>query len=189
MRPVLTSVAASGAEIMFFPIFPPEGNFIALQTQEVEGFDGITLMGADGLLTSPFFDAVGAQGQGMYFVGPDTPGGSAYDAFVSNFEATYGELPVTPFHAHSSDAINLLLEAITAVAVQDAREVGRLHIGRQALRDALSATAGYRGLTGNLSCDQFGDCGASRFKVMRFDDPVAGLEGLARNVVFTYAPD
>lgn len=35
MRPVLTEVAASGAELVYFPIFEPSGNFIVLQTEEV----------------------------------------------------------------------------------------------------------------------------------------------------------
>jgi len=35
MRPVLTEVAASGAEIIFFPIFEPAGNFIVLQASDV----------------------------------------------------------------------------------------------------------------------------------------------------------
>lgn len=35
MRPVLTEVAASGAELVYFPIFEPAGNFIVLQAEEV----------------------------------------------------------------------------------------------------------------------------------------------------------
>ena len=49
------------------------------------------------------------------------------------------------------------------MAVQE--EDGTLHIGRQALRDALYATTGYQGLTGSLTCDEYGDCGVARFEV------------------------
>ncbi|UCC88306.1 MAG: hypothetical protein JSV81_03090, partial [Anaerolineales bacterium] len=84
------------------------------------------------------------------------------------------------------DAANIVLEAIQTVAVQE--EDGTLHIGRQALREALYATSGFQGLTGSLTCDEFGDCGAARFKVVRLDDPAAGIEGLAANVVYTYTP-
>lgn len=35
MRPVLTEVAASGAGLIFFPIFEPAGNFIVLQSPDV----------------------------------------------------------------------------------------------------------------------------------------------------------
>jgi branched-chain amino acid transport system substrate-binding protein len=81
----------------------------------------------------------------------------------------------------------LFLNTIEAAAVQD--KDGTLHIGRQALRDALYATAAYPGLTGSLTCDQYGDCGVARFEVVRLDDPAAGLEGLATNVVYTYPSD
>jgi branched-chain amino acid transport system substrate-binding protein len=44
----------------------------------------------------------------------------------------------------------MLLQAIESVAQQ--ADDGTLLIGRQALRDALSATSNHSGLTGNLTC-------------------------------------
>ncbi len=188
MGPVLTSVADSGAELVFFPLFQPEADFIVLQAREMAGFENIVLLGADALLTATFIESVGAAGEGIYMVGPASPTGPDYDHFVTNFEQKLGRPPGnSPFHAHAYDAANILLDALTKVAVQEAD--GTLHIGRQALRDALYATADYKGLTGNLTCTQFGDCGAANFKVVRLDDPEAGIEGLANNVVYTYTPE
>jgi branched-chain amino acid transport system substrate-binding protein len=65
---------------------------------------------------------------------------------------------------------------------------GTLHLGRQALRDALYATAKYQGVSGLLTCDEFGDCAPEQFDVLRLDDPGAGVEGLKANVVYTYSP-
>jgi branched-chain amino acid transport system substrate-binding protein len=124
----------------------------------------------------------------MYFTAPMRPQGPAYDSFASRYEMRYGEPPAhTPYHAHMYDAVNLLLTAIEGVAVQE--DDGTLHIGRQVLRDALYATSGYEGLTGSLNCDQYGDCGVARFKVVRFDDPAAGFAGLEDNVVYAYPPE
>jgi branched-chain amino acid transport system substrate-binding protein len=67
MRPVLAAVAASGAELVFFPIFSPEGDFITQQAKEGKGVEQIILIGADGLLTSTFIEAVGADGVGYVF--------------------------------------------------------------------------------------------------------------------------
>jgi branched-chain amino acid transport system substrate-binding protein len=189
MRPVLNAVAASGAELVFFPVFRPEGDYIVLLTREVEGMEDVTLMSAEGLYFDAFIEAVGEAGVGMYFNAPIRPEGPAYDAFVSRYEAKYQESPITasPYDAHSYDAANLLLNAIEAVAVQD--KDGTLHIGRQALRDALYATTGYQGLTGSLACDQYGDCGAIRLQTTRLDDPAMGMEGLIANVVYTYPPE
>ena len=60
------------------------------------------------------------------------------------------------FHAHAYDATNILLAAIEKAAVKDAD--GTVHIGRQALRDAMYATKDFNGLTGKLTCDANGDC-------------------------------
>ncbi len=188
MRPVLTAVAASDVELLFFPVFRMEGDYLVLQAGEVEGLENVTLMSAEGLYFEEFIEAVGEAGVGMYFTTPMRPEGPAFDAFVSRYEMEYNEPPMSsPYHAHTYDAVNLLFHAIEAVAVQD--KDGTLHIGRQALRDALYATAGYDGLTGSLTCDEYGDCGAIRLQVTRLDDPAAGLEGLAANVVYTYPPD
>jgi len=50
----------------------------------------------------------------------------------------------------------MFFAAIEQVAVVDAD--GTVHIGRQALRDALYGTTGFAGLTGTLACDENGDC-------------------------------
>jgi branched-chain amino acid transport system substrate-binding protein len=186
MRPVLEAVAASNAELLFLPIRSPEGNYIVLQAKEIEGFEQIALMGGESLLTPTFLEPVGAAGEGMYFVSPQTPTSPAYNDFVVKYQSKYGQPPTTPFVAHAYDAANIMLDAIEKVAIKE--EDGTLHIGRQALRDALHATSGFQGLTGTLSCDKFGDCGAANFKVMRLDNPAAGLEGLAKNIVYTYTP-
>jgi branched-chain amino acid transport system substrate-binding protein len=188
MRPVLSAVAASGAELLFLPVFRPEGDYIVLQAGAVEGMESITLMSAEGVYFDAFVEAVGEAGVGMHFITPVMPEGPAYDAFISRYAAQFNERPLkTPYHAHVYDAANLLLDAVEAVAVQDGD--GTLHIGRQALRDALYATAGNQGLTGSLTCDEYGDCGVARFEVVRLDDPAAGFEGLAANVVYTYPPE
>ena len=63
---------------------------------------------------------------------------------------------MAPFHAHAYDATLMILDAIKKVAVK--QPDGTLCIGRKALRDALYATKGLKGLTGTISCDQYGDC-------------------------------
>ncbi len=66
------------------------------------------------------------------------------------------------------DAAAILLEAI-----RDAGKVlhdGGLLIGRQALRDAVSDTYGYRGRTGTLFCNSYGDCANPKIVVYWYDD-------------------
>ena len=185
MRPVLTSVAAEGAELVFFPIFQPEGDFIVLQSKEIEGFEDIVLMGADGLLSDTFVESVGEDGVGMYFSGPETPSGQAYADMVADYEAKYGEAPIQSFHGQAHDAMAMLLVAIEQVAVDDN---GTLYIGRQALRDALYATRDFTGVAGTYTCDQFGDCAAPTIDVVQLENPADGLPGLRGNVVYEFTP-
>lgn len=188
MGPVLTAVAESGAELLFFPVFQPEGDQLVLQARDMKGLKNITLLSAEGLYVESFINAVGEAGVGLHLVIPAAPEGPAHAAFTARYAARYGQEPTTAYYAHTYDAAKLLLDTIETVAMQDAKADGRLHIGRQALRDALYATTGYQGLTGSLTCDKCGDCGAARFRVVRLDDPAAGLAGLEANVVYTYPP-
>lgn len=157
MKPVLTTIATGAPEVIYFPIFEPEGDLIAQQAKEVPGLEDTLLMGADGLFADTFPEATGSAAVGMYLSGPFVdPANPAYAGFLDKWEAKFGGVPPSGFHAHAYDATNILFAAIEKVAVQD--EDGTLHIGRQALRDAMYATASYNGLTGNLTCDANGDC-------------------------------
>jgi len=154
-KPVLTTIAASGAEIIYFPIFEPEGNLFADQKCGVAGLETVALMGADGLFTSGFAPAAGSCSVGMYLSSPYVAG-DAMAKWLDAYKAKFGEGPASGFGPHSYDAMNIFFAAITAVAHVDAD--GTVYIGRQALRDAMYATKNFPGLTGNLTCDANGDC-------------------------------
>lgn len=189
MTGVLTEVAAAGPEVMFFPIFMPEGGFIAQQAVDIDGFENITMIAADGLLTDNFMEL--KESEGTYFSGPNLDygnntsetGKTAAD-FLAAYEAAYGEAPSAAFWAHSYDATVLLLSAIDQVAVELAD--GSLFIDRQALRDALTATSGFSGIIGTLGCDEFGDCGAQRISVVLHEDST-DIEAGKQNIVFEFS--
>ena len=69
MVPVLTEIAAGSPELLFFPIFQPEGDFIVQQVGDVAGMDDVTMMAADGLMVSNFMEL--PESEGLYFSGPD----------------------------------------------------------------------------------------------------------------------
>ncbi len=160
MRPVLTTIAADSPEIIYYPIFVAEGGFVTTQAREVSGLEDTVLMGADGLFSPDFVKAAGSAALNMYLTGPFVSG-AAYDAFLAKHQEKYGSGPPSGFHAHAYDATTILLTGIAAV-VQDDPD-GTLHIPHQAMRDAVFSTAGYKGLTGTLTCqgpgsDNPGDC-------------------------------
>jgi branched-chain amino acid transport system substrate-binding protein len=190
MTAVLTEVAAGAPELVYFPIFQPEGDFIIQQKGGIAGLEDVVWMGADGLSVDSFMEL--PESAGMYFSGPDLRfgtntgfTGTTYTDLAARYEADYGEAPIAAFHAHTYDATMLLLSAIDAVAVVDAD--GTMHVDRQALRDHLDATTGFSGVIGTLACDAFGDCGSQAISVILHEDPTDVAAGKA-NVVFSFSP-
>lgn len=181
MRPLLTAIVLRQAEAIFLPLFHPEGSFLVQQAQEVDGLDNIALVTADALRVDSFFDMVDQDGIGVYFVGPKP---IANDSLATRYESQYDELPQHNTYAYTYDATMMLLHAIETVALQEPDQT--LHIGRQALRDALYGMKNYPGVTGDLSCNQFGDCGVAQFEVVQVINPEAGIEGLKSNIVYHY---
>ncbi len=186
MRPVMTAIASSGAELLFFPLFRPEGDFIVQQVKEISGLENIILMNSASLLIDTYIKNVGLSGVGMYFIESHFPQSASIEQLNATFVAKYGGPIQNKSYPYSYDAANLLLDTIEAIAVQN--QNGTLHVGRQALRDALYATSGLEGITGRLSCDKFGDCGVASLDIMRLDDPAAGINGVKANVIYTYKP-
>ena len=164
MRPVLTTIAAAGPDIIYYPIFIAEGALITRQAKEVAGLEDVILMGADGMFSPDFIEAAGEAAVGAYLTSPDfTAFAGGYQEFLRKHEEKYGEKPLSAFHAHAYDATMILFEAIKKVAVTGPD--GTLYIPRQALRDAIASTKNFQGLTGNLTCDPNGDCADPKIAV------------------------
>ena len=82
------------------------------------------------------------------------------------------------------DATTLLLRAIEEVAVADG---DTLYIDRARLREALYGTRSFQGLIGEISCDEYGDCGTGRAYIVQHTDP-AMTDITALPVLYSYAP-
>ena len=159
MGTVLKAVAASGPEFIYFPVFVAEAGFLRSQVPTVSGLENVKTMGADGHFSADFLKAAGASALGHYLSSPDfTAFGPGYQDFLTKRAAKFGGDPLSVFHAHAYDATNILFAALDKVAVENAD--GSMTIGKGALRDAIFATKDFVGLTGTLSCNPSGDCGA-----------------------------
>jgi branched-chain amino acid transport system substrate-binding protein len=157
MLPVLTAVSAAGPpEFLYFPIFNPECPLIAKQVEQVEGLENTVMAAADGCISNDIIEAFGGESGEMYFSGPDFGfSGAEYYKFLAAYKEKVGSAPISVFHAHAYDATNMTLKCVEEVGVVDD---GTLHVGRQAMRDCLSATSNFAGITGSLTCDAYGDC-------------------------------
>lgn len=191
MVPVLTEVAAGSPDGMFFPIFPPEGNFIAQQISQVPELAEVTLMSADGMLVENFLEI--PESAGVYFSGPslqfegneNEATGRSAQGFLDYYNSTYGEAPSAAFWAHAYDATTLLLTAIQDTA----EEVGgNLYIDRQAVREALNGISNFQGLTGVLTCDGYGDCGSGRIQIVQ-QTAELNTDSTALPVLYEFTPE
>ena len=186
MLPALSRIAAESPEGLFFPVFPDESAYIARQAGQVEGLEELVLIGSDSL------PLAAREVVGMYVAAPELRfGGNVNEAtgksgaeVVAAYEARYKEAPTSTSMAHAYDATTLLLRAIEAVAVADG---DTLYIDRARLREALRGTRGFKGLTGEISCDRFGDCGTGRTYIVQHTDP-AVTDVTKMPVVYEYAP-
>ncbi|HET6380584.1 MAG TPA: branched-chain amino acid ABC transporter substrate-binding protein [candidate division Zixibacteria bacterium] len=167
MGPVLESIGTNSPDFLYFPIFVAEGALIAQGAQTATGLEDTLLGGADGLFSPDFIAAAGEDAvEGMYLSGPDLAfSGDFYEAeFLPAYTEVSGEeQPISVFHAHAFDAYNMIADAIEQVAITD--DEGTTFIPRTALRDAFFATSGFEGITGTLTCDEFGDCADAKISV------------------------
>lgn len=155
MSSVLAKIAQGKPGMIYLPIFLPAGPNIVKQARNTPGLEKVKLMGADGLFSPDVVTASGEAVEG-FLVSSPVISGADYDKFVQKYKAKFNTQPVSIFHAHAYDAFMILKVAIEKVALVDVD--GTLHIGRQALRDALYATRDFPGITGSLSCSPTGDC-------------------------------
>ncbi len=165
-RTVLTTIAATGPELIYYPIFTQGGALMTQQARENPDLDGVELAGADGMQSQTFLTTAGAAGDGVYTSGPDLafPGSFYEEEFLpAYYELCNCDQTLSVFHAHGFDAANLIFEAIKKVGLEG--DDGTLYIPRTALKDAFFETADYAGITGTLTCDENGDCADPKISV------------------------
>jgi len=159
MTAILTEIAASQPDIVYFPLFEPESNFLAAQLPHIPGLEEVVMMTAAANFVDAFPENTGDAAIGIYLSGP-LVSGEAYEQFLLTWDDEIGGTPPGGYHAHAYDAVNMLLDAVETVA--EAHDDGSITIGRQALRDAIAAVENYPGLTGRLTCQDespyAGDC-------------------------------
>ena len=166
---VLDAVGAGEAgapDVLYFPVFDPLASAIVSGVRSRPELDETVMASNDFFYSQEFIDAHWPEVEGMFFgVADDSfTQSEAYADFRDQFSSEYGVEPLPLFSAHAFDAATMILRAIEEVSVIDGG--GALHIGRQALRSALFNTEALEGLTGTITCDVYGDCGATGFKIV-----------------------
>jgi len=186
MGPVLDAVVEVNAELLFFPLFQPEGNYLLAEIRRLPALEKTILMSDGALIENSFIAEMGDLARGMYFVGPGITDTQESRRLAQAYMDSFAAAPSTQYYLHGYDAAQLLLNAIER-STQQSKD-GDLVIGRDKLRQSLYATHDAVGVTGRLDCDEFGDCSAPLFNILRLSDPNQGVEGLQRSIQASYSP-
>ena len=156
----VSSIIASGPpDLIYLLAFEPLGSQVVVEIRDQPALSSTLIASSDVVIFPGFLAGAGGAADGVYATAVAPPSGPAYDGFVVAYEAEFGEPPASIFDAYAFDASNMILDAVAAVGTEHA---GTLYVGRQGLRDALFATTGLEGVTGPITCDPYGDCGASQ---------------------------
>ncbi|MGB7805767.1 MAG: branched-chain amino acid ABC transporter substrate-binding protein [Actinomycetota bacterium] len=185
-KPLLTQIAQNAPDVIYAPDFNPACALIAKQKATTSGLEDTLLTGSDGCSDATYTEIAGTSADGVFLSGPDLTafsGGAFYkDEFVPAYEAAYGSKPLSVFHAHAFDAMNILAISIEEVAIEN--DDGSLTIPRDALIDAVENTENYEGVIGTLTCTPDGDC-ATSVTIGVYEVPDVGFLDPAAKPVFT----
>jgi branched-chain amino acid transport system substrate-binding protein len=141
-RAQLTPIRVAKPDAVFVPGYYQEVALIVKQGRQI----GLTMpfIGCDGWANQTLIGIGGKAVDGCFFTNhfsPDDPS-PIVNSFVTKYQEKYGALPDT-FSALGYDAARLLADAIKRAGSSDPR----------AIRDALAKTAGFQGVTGEISLD------------------------------------
>jgi len=163
----------SQAGLIYYPLFTDAGGAVTRQARHTAGLEKVVLMGADGLFSPDFLKAAGEAARGMYLSSPDfSVLGPDYAAFRENvprqvWRAAPSCIPRPCLRCGDDDPGRRR-------SGRQPTPGGALTIGRQALLDALFSTKSQSGLTGSLTCNQYGDCADPHIAVYEIIEPDPG---------------
>ena len=166
----LNELAESPPDVLYFAILDSSlASEVVSGARSREGLNNTLLATNDFVYSDQFIEDLGHQADGMLFglLDDSFMSGDAYLGFAQAYSLRFSIDPSPFFGAHAFDAAQMILRALENTAVVDGK--GKLHVGRQALRTALFATQGLHGATGTITCDEFGDCGATSFRIFRVE--------------------
>jgi branched-chain amino acid transport system substrate-binding protein len=141
-RAQLTSIRAAKPDAIYVPGYYQEVGLIIRQGRQI----GLKMpfIGCDGWANQALLDIGGKAVEGCYFTNHFSPDDQAphVKKFVNKYREKYGSAPDT-FSALGYDAARLLAAAIQRAGTVDSA----------AVQDAMAKTAGFEGVTGQISFD------------------------------------
>ena len=168
LRPVLTKIATCQPDMIYSPTFVAVTAYALRQKKEISGLEGTEFIGSDASFGAQLLEAAGKDVVGFKITTTAQEveaQGAGYGGLREKYNEMFGEYPIQGFHGNAYDSFMIAYNAIKAVAVQ---EGGATYIPISKLTAALKGTTNHPGMTGNLTCDEWGDCAVYKFAVYEF---------------------
>lgn len=150
---VVTQVIGTNADLVYYGGEYPAAGPLAAQLKE-RGFKG-PLMGGDGIYASDFFKGAGDKADGTLATSIGEPVSELESAqqFVKDYEAAGFKESYSAYGAQSYDSANIIIQGL-AKALPNAESV---EAARPQIVEAVGATSGFQGVTGEHTFDEYGD--------------------------------
>jgi len=160
----LTTIKGAGAQAIFVPGYYTDVGNIALQARKLGLGKDVPLLGGDGWDSEQLAKIAGEAIEGSYYSNHYAPDQATDDVkvFVEKYKAAYSGQTPDGLAALGYDAALILADSLK-------RSNGE---GGKALRDAIAATKGFKGVTGMITIDKNRDATKSAVMVemKRADD-------------------
>ncbi len=157
----LSQAARHNPNVLYAPLLLPDSVRLARE-RGTSTAARAALLGGRRMASDEFIEQAGTQAEGVYAITPLLDRERA-DELARVYEARFDTPPTSAAFAFGYDAASLVLDAIEQIAV--VMPDGSLQFGRKALRDTLYTTAAYPGVTGQITCAEWGDCSAGALAV------------------------
>jgi branched-chain amino acid transport system substrate-binding protein len=164
---LLAPLANLEFDLIYFAGYSAEAA-ILVQDLAALGLRERPFFAGDGIFNQSFLDFAGPAADGVYVTfGLLRTSNNlvAYDRFSYDYEVAYGSRPTDlgNYHALAYDAANMILAALPNAALLNVE--GALEIDREILIQSLRGTRNFLGVSGTMSCDKRGECGASEISL------------------------
>jgi ABC-type branched-subunit amino acid transport system substrate-binding protein len=164
---IITPIIAANPDLVYFGGIYSQAGIFFRQARD----RGVTaqFMGPDGLDSSELVALAGDAAVGMHYSTVAAPANVYPDAaqFIADYEERFGE-QTQPFSAQAYDSMNICIDGI-ARAMEAAGGVP----SRAQVAEAVRATEGYPGITGEVTFNSVGDKATATYFVLEVvsDDP------------------
>lgn len=158
--PYLSAISAQNPDAVYFGGYVAEGVVLVNQMDE-SGLTDVIFFGCDGTYGAEFIDKTGPNGEGSFATSLVPPASEEKEQFDQTYRQMFGVEAgsLSPFTWSGHDVAAALIDRIRAVAVLG--DDGNLYIPRKALVNAVRNLSGFQGITGDITCNEVGECNTS----------------------------